>query len=881
MDEPGYDDGTPATGSVTVNGSEQSVEINPCAPSGELCPQTIYDTGTVSVAVNGFWVSVSYGETSTPTSIATSLRDSLNSTVGSPVTATASGATLTLTTRQIGQHTNYSLSVDWSWDTTNFVNSSFTATKSGNTLTGGTDGTGANGHPPSLNTPFVTTHAYDALNSLTVTTQGVQQRRFTYDSMGRLLTATTPEAGTVTYAYNSFSLVSTRTDARNAVTTYGYDALNRLQTVSYSVPGGVAATPTVTLNYDVGGAASNGNGRLTSMTDGVGSETYTYDMLGRITQLGKLVSGLTYNIQYAYNYASEITSLTYPSNRVVVQSFDAIGRLCAVGTSGATCSSGTNFLSNIAYNAAFEPTTFSYGNGAQGGLGYNAQLQLASLAYTKGASTLFSVAYDYGTGNNGQIQSITDNVDSTRTTAYTYDAWARLKIASNAQWTITETYDRYGNRNAQSPPRNFSQAANPSTNRLPSPYGYDLAGNMTNDVLNTMTYDGENRVATSATGGVTTNYSYDGNGLRVKKQVGPATPTVYLFSGEKVIAEYAAGAAASSPQREYIYSGSQLLAKIEGAGTSYYHPDHLSVRVTTDTTGTVIGTQGHYPFGEQWYPAPPQIPSSKWQFTSYERDSESGNDYAMFRSYINPVARFSIPDAVAGSPANPQSLNRFSYVYNDPINSIDPFGLWCIEVALFNNPDIETGQLRYVGTALVGTTCGGRGSGGGHPVPGLDLGTDEGGGGNSSGGPSFWTVSKNLNRCAAQLSQTKSFSAISGGRIPEFLGSNFFGDISSLATGSGGLDQGAGIATEGTIQIAERAAAQVAITTVTTISKPISATAGVYNPVAVGTASQSFGGTIVGRLGLGALKVLSVAKIGWDAAMYLAAEAACAAPAWQ
>jgi hypothetical protein len=53
---------------------------------------------------------------------------------------------------------------------------------------------------------------------------------------------------------------------------------------------------------------------------------------------------------------------------------------------------------------------------------------------------------------------------------------------------------------------------------------------------------------------------------------------MYIFSGNRVIAEYAEGAAATSPAREYIYSGSgsQLLATIEGSATSYHHPDHLS-----------------------------------------------------------------------------------------------------------------------------------------------------------------------------------------------------------------------------------------------------------------------------------------------------------------
>ncbi|MGH9761215.1 MAG: hypothetical protein ACREDR_20295, partial [Blastocatellia bacterium] len=38
------------------------------------------------------------------------------------------------------------------------------------------------------------------------------------------------------------------------------------------------------------------------------------------------------------------------------------------------------------------------------------------------------------------------------------------------------------------------------------------------------------------------------------------------------------------------------------------------------------------PYGEQWYDAGQP---AKWKFTSYERDSESGNDYAVARTYVN------------------------------------------------------------------------------------------------------------------------------------------------------------------------------------------------------------------------------------------------------
>src|SRR5262249_45606615 len=146
------------------------------------------------------------------------------------------------------------------------------------------------------------------------------------------------------------------------------------------------------------------------------------------------------------------------------------------------------------------------------------------------------------------------------------------------------------------------------------PYGYEARGNLTGDGLNTLTYDAENRLITSNA----TNYSFDGNNLRVKKASG-STSTVYVFRGVRVTGKYDNGAPPASPSREYIYANNQLQATITSASTTYHLRDHLSIRVNTDSTGSIVGQQGHYPFGESWYSTGS---STKWAFTSYERDSE-------------------------------------------------------------------------------------------------------------------------------------------------------------------------------------------------------------------------------------------------------------------
>jgi len=278
----------------------------------------------------------------------------------------------------------------------------------------------------------------------------------------------------------------------------------------------------------------------------------------------------------------------------------------------------------------------------------------------------------------------------------TYDALYRLTQAvtggdsTYAKWGLAMTYDRYGNRTAQSiasttPPSCVSPMVCPTnsvtvsttTNQITgSGYSYDASGNMTQDGMNTLTYDAENRTVSASGPLGSGSYVYDGNGLRVEKTVSGAT-TIYIFSGSKVIAEYASGASPSSPTKEYIYSGGALLATVTSSSTTYHHSDHLSVRMSTDTNGNDLADQGHFPYGETWYMG---SGGTKWQFTTYERDAESGNDYAQARYNVNRLGRFSSPDPIPGSIADPQSLNRYSYVRNMPVMAIDPTGM-CPDVA--------------------------------------------------------------------------------------------------------------------------------------------------------------------------------------------------------
>ncbi|MGB6874554.1 MAG: RHS repeat-associated core domain-containing protein [Candidatus Acidiferrales bacterium] len=127
----------------------------------------------------------------------------------------------------------------------------------------------------------------------------------------------------------------------------------------------------------------------------------------------------------------------------------------------------------------------------------------------------------------------------------------------------------------------------------------------------------------------------------------------------------------SSPSREFIHGNGQLLAEVGGGATTYFQSDHLSVRMTTDSSGNVTGQQGHYPFGESWYSS---NGSSEWTFASYQHDSETGLQYALARYYDTRTGGFCSADPVEGNPEDPESWNHYAYALDDPVNLIDPSG---------------------------------------------------------------------------------------------------------------------------------------------------------------------------------------------------------------
>ncbi len=556
--------------------------------------------------------------------------------------------------------------------------------------------------PSGLN--YQTTYSYDVLGDLLTVSQGAQTRSFVYDSLKRLTSAANPESGPVNYTYDNNGNLQTRTDARSITTTIVYDALNRPTSKTYS--NDPSGTPAVNYFYDnqtlPAGAPSfdrgTSTGALVAITYGGGSAgTYRgYDALGRVVRQYQQTDSVNYLVEASYSVTA-MTSETYPSvpgatdRRTVTYTPDSAGRLSSLNSNATTYAPAAS-VSSIGYASSNALKTETYGSGLIHAVTYNNRLQPNEIKLgTSGAPTsVIDLTYNYGTtNNNGDVLSTGyagGGLSYTQT--FTYDSLNRLGTAqenSGSSWSQTNGYDRYGNRWIDLGGGNQSLYFNTANNRI-SGWSYDSSGNLLNDGVNNYTYDAEGRIKTVNS---TNAYNYDGEGHRVRKLVGENTRFVYGIGGQ-LVAEF--DGSSGSLKKEYVYGGATLVTieptSINSNGTQYTTSDNLgSPRVVTNSSAAVVSRHDYLPFGEELAAGTGgrttgigfgnSADNNRKKFTGYERDTETGLDYAQARYYSNTQGRFTSPDPFAGSATigNPQTFNRYVYCGNNPVNLTDPLGM--------------------------------------------------------------------------------------------------------------------------------------------------------------------------------------------------------------
>jgi RHS repeat-associated protein len=309
----------------------------------------------------------------------------------------------------------------------------------------------------------------------------------------------------------------------------------------------------------------------------------------------------------------------------------------------------------------------------QQGIASNWMARPASIT-TSGATNnlaLSNYAYD-GAGN---ITS--DGVD-----AFRYDKVSRLVSGTANGATQTATYDSFGNLKTLGA-ATLSPTA--TTNRLPATLAsYAANGAVTAYGGDLFDLDPFGMIQAAHDATYSSKYwvfIYTADDERIwKYDMGPANTSWWKIRdlGGKVLSEYVNVGASWTAVSSYIYRDGTLLGRY-APGTSYprrwFAVDHLGTpRRTFGENGTLIEAASYFPFGG--HATTPGPAEESLRFTSHERDTAiaSGIDYMHARFYAPGVGRFLSIDPVAGNASAPQSVNRYGYVFSNPLNFIDPDG---------------------------------------------------------------------------------------------------------------------------------------------------------------------------------------------------------------
>jgi len=264
---------------------------------------------------------------------------------------------------------------------------------------------------------------------------------------------------------------------------------------------------------------------------------------------------------------------------------------------------------------------------------------------------------------------------------------------------------QYGNANNQ-----VTGSDNPAGGLI-----YDSAGDVIQDANNRYAYDVEGRVcAVFGSGPTYTQYVYDAEGRRVAKGSIPSFPA----SGELCAAPTAANGftltnaylrgsdgnqdtelTAAGLWHTNVFASGELLATYDynpavssSPVLSYNFEDWLGTkRMQSTAAGAVAMHWSSDPFGDYLNATGSAGDATEQHFTGKERDAESGNDYFGARYYASNMGRFMSPDWSAkeepvpyATMDDPQSLNLYSYVRNNPLSHADADGhCWpCIDAVV-------------------------------------------------------------------------------------------------------------------------------------------------------------------------------------------------------
>jgi RHS repeat-associated protein len=210
-----------------------------------------------------------------------------------------------------------------------------------------------------------------------------------------------------------------------------------------------------------------------------------------------------------------------------------------------------------------------------------------------------------------------------------------------------------------------------AANRLPSvggvSYTWDERGNLTSDGTFTYTYNGAGRMVRVEGVTLTLVYTYNANGLRVAQSVDGDVIT-FTWDWASGVPELLVTTESTNPDPMLYLVGHETLGRWDGSEWAYHLPDALgSVRQVADGAGAVADAREWTPYGVEVGAAQAGLGyTGEWQ------DGDVGLLYLRARWYAPETGRFISRDPFP-------VMNRWLYADANPVNRVDPTGLFSNE----------------------------------------------------------------------------------------------------------------------------------------------------------------------------------------------------------
>jgi RHS repeat-associated protein len=548
-----------------------------------------------------------------------------------------------------------------------------------------------------------TLYSYDPFGNLSTTTDPLGNKIvLTYDALGRRTGLVDPDLGTWSYKYDAAGDLVGQTDSKGQTQTLTYDLLGRMLTRQ-------STEFTGAWTYDT---AVNGVGKLANVTNSSGySKSYTYDSLSRVIN-EQTTTDTAYNIGTSYDSSGRVSQITYPTGFAVSYSYDANGYLKEMDNSATSAM----LWQRNSQNADNRPLQETLGNGVVSNSTYYGPTgRLNTVVATSGSTQVqnLSLTYDYLGNLTERTDLINQHTGAKLSETYTYDNLNRLLSSVNPQVTKSFSYDVLGDLISKTDVGSMKYGDGRSTRPLHAvmstngptqlTFSYDANGNMISGDGKTFAWTSFNKPSNVSNANNNVAFSYDPNFERYKEV--ETTCTDYLGNTSSTCTKYLINPQQSTgihfekeingsitTNRHFLYAGQGnvigvYITRSDGSvATDYFHKDHLgSIVLTTTDNGTVVERLSYDPFGKRRNNFGTDDPNdlltsiaSRQGFTGHEHLDDGGLALIDMngRVYDPFVGRFLSADPYIQNPSNPQNLNRYSYVMNNPLSLVDPSGYW-------------------------------------------------------------------------------------------------------------------------------------------------------------------------------------------------------------